>query len=488
MPERNLALCFLRLSSRGKQEISIDMQRNRCAAECERLGLVPVFYEEGLGRHSANTRKNLPEWDKLYKRALTDPAVYCVMGYDHERAFRNVSAARQSAEQLAKVGVKLIFTVSGEVDTTTAHGKMVYTMQAAFAEHYSNYVSEKLYDHFAELKAEGVYAGHRAPQGLKRVGKAKQVKLEKSDDLKTIEEWFTLYTTQDIGTPRGAAILTAAGFKWRNRQGELREVSADDLVTALANLEMYKPHLAPALYRAVKRRKAQRAQHRANGNQTIHPPLLLRGILFCAACGAPYVCTHQVNRAGNLVSTYRHRRRVHCASVRCPAATLVERLVWSKLATIEWTDELKRSIVSALVTPPDLSQVLDLKQARDKLAQRLKGFQVMLADGDISRAQFLQFKSEIERDMEQLPEITVPVSDPLSEEEAWRLVEDIVHFLSNPELGTPQAKNKAMQVVFEKVILSGERGAAGPTVQGQHYQYHIEVVPQPLFEKVFNVG
>lgn len=474
---RTLALCYLRLSNRGRQEVSIEMQRQRCLTECQRLALTPVFFEEGLGKHSANSRKRLPQWDALLERALSDPLVYCVMAYDHERAFRNVPAARSVADELTRHGVKLIFTTSGEVDTRTASGKMMYTMNAAFAEHYSNYISEKLTHHFEELKARGIYAGHRAPYGLRRIGKAPDISFEKTDDFAVIVEWFRLYTSEEIGTIRGTIELNKRSLRWRDRYGKLRPVRPDDLIQALNAVQHYKPFLPAALYRAVRRTIGERAQHKKNSRPIVHPPLPLRGLLFCALCGEAYVSATQPDRYGHIHSYYRHRPGYVCSNVVKPSASRIHAQLWAQLAMLEWSTEDKHNLVALLAAPPETGTPLDVRQLREKLERRLRNLETMLADEDIIRPTFLAHRAAILDEMKALPQTTLALEEPLNEAEAWALVNRIESELSDPTSGTPLSKNRALRMLLEKVLLRGTRGA-----------YQIELIPQPLFAFVLNSG
>ena len=174
-PVRDLALLYIRLSFRGYgDEVSPEIQLNGCAEDARRYGVTyseSEVYDEGEGHHSARNRDNLPAWEALYERALTDPRVAAVFCYDLARGFRYTIAIRQVAEELDKHGVKLIFHKEGLFDIRTAHGKFTGTMHAAAAEWYAHTISEKMQEHYAKLRAKGVYTGHRAPLGLNALAK-----------------------------------------------------------------------------------------------------------------------------------------------------------------------------------------------------------------------------------------------------------------------------------------------------------------------------
>lgn len=473
-PRRRFALCFLRLSNRGKQEVSIEMQRNRCLVECDRLTLTPVFYEEGLGKHSANTRTRLPQWDTLYQRALVDPSVYCVMSYDHERSFRNAAAALTSAKELANHGVKLIFVTSGEVDIQSASGKMIFTVQAAFAEHYSNYVSEKLLDHFDELRASGKSLNHRPFWGMVRVGKAPDHSHQPSDELPAVLAWFRLYVSKDIGAPNGAKELSLSGLTRRDLKGNPRALIAKDLRDALSHLEEFKPFLPAALYRAVKRRKEERHFHKANGAQRVYPPPILYRILTCARCGKPYNTTN-CWKHGTFLTSYRHRDPVLCGNIIHPSGNIIARMVWQKLSEIEWAEPLKQRIVKVLTEPKDVSVALDTRLMREKLDRRLKNYKQMLADEDITRAEFLEHRRTIEAELKNIPAVEQTPDDPMPESEAWELVNHLTEMLADPTKGTPYTKNQAMRAIFQAVTIDGRRG-----------HFTLTFTLQPLFANVLD--
>lgn len=62
--------------------------------------------------------------------------------WDLDRAFRSTIDALMQAEKLHQRGIEFQIVTLG-VDTSTAHGKLVYTVIAAFAQHERDHLSER---------------------------------------------------------------------------------------------------------------------------------------------------------------------------------------------------------------------------------------------------------------------------------------------------------------------------------------------------------
>jgi len=88
--------------------------------------------------------------------------------WDLDRAFRSTVDAITQAEALRKRGIDFHIVTLG-VDTSTADGKLVYTVIAAFAEHERNRLSERT--------KEGLEAARKRGQRLGRPPKMSRAKV-----------------------------------------------------------------------------------------------------------------------------------------------------------------------------------------------------------------------------------------------------------------------------------------------------------------------
>ena len=96
--------------------------------------------------------------------------------WDLDRAFRNTIDALTIAEDLRKRGVEFEI-ISLAVDTTTADGKLVYTVLAAFAEHERSRLSERTKEGLRAAVKRGSKLGRKPTLSNRQVLSAKQ-KLE----------------------------------------------------------------------------------------------------------------------------------------------------------------------------------------------------------------------------------------------------------------------------------------------------------------------
>ncbi len=157
------AIAYVRVSTAGQVEdgVSLDAQRRKIAAWCEVMGydLVQTFTDEGLSGHSMANRPGL-------QQALE---AVCACGgvlvvYSLSRLARNTTETLELGERLAQAGADLA-SLSEQIDTTSAAGKMVFRMLAVLAEFERDQVSERTTMALAFKKSQGEKLGGRVPYG-----------------------------------------------------------------------------------------------------------------------------------------------------------------------------------------------------------------------------------------------------------------------------------------------------------------------------------
>lgn len=467
MTQRHTALIYARLSNRERGEagnISPTLQIAKCQHVASERGYIvnPQSYQddgdiylESEGKHSARSRRNLPAWRALEQRMQTDASIAAVIAYDLSRAFRNTEAMLKFARICQQHNIKLIFALDGEVDIRTATGKMLTTVKAAFAEHYSHYVSERLLDHFAALRAKGVYAGHRAPFGLKRIGNAPNISFEPTKDLRVIRAWLELYTSRDIGTPEGARQMNLRGYQWKDRTGKPRPVSVWDLIQTLEILETYKPFLDAKLYHRALTRRAQRANRSGNGNLSTHPPHLLKGLLYCV-CGARYVSANETLKSGDIGQYYRHAYlNLDCPHRRKTVARKIDAQIWKRLERLnQLSDADKNDIAQKIATPPQEDTHEDSLLKRQRLETALREAEAALIYKDITRERFLELKTEILLQLEELqPTEAETLNIVPTLEEARAMLEDLTSALRDASTLLPEQTNLLMRDIFTRIVI-----------------------------------
>lgn len=403
---RNVALCYARVSAvQTGAETSPAVQLERCLRLAAERGRTvdptrDIYSDDAKGQHSAFTRENVPQWERLEQRALTDPDVADVIVDTTDRAYRNTRLLLDFENRLKAVGVKLVTVDSGEVETDSPTGMLSFTMRGVLAEMHARDTSYRIKTrHYDALRARGLWLGHQAPPGLRRVGQRLAVHLEAGPNLPIVISFLNLYLS-DHGTPSAALELEKRGLippgsaeRWRMT---LRRV--------LDRLEWYDGIIEPGLLSAAKAEYSRRKDGHLHTRRPTKRILLMWQLLACAVCGRRYT-------AGTSYTSYGRGRYVsfqHGLGPRCSGVGHISEIKADKQA-LKWLSSLPKlsesdrdqvatrmSRVTSTGAEPDVDLQLH------KLEQRLAGYEQLRADGDISRETFRERKKEIESQMSEL--------------------------------------------------------------------------------------
>ncbi len=459
---RIVALCYLRLSDRDVKEISIEIQRDACNEICRRFGWMPDFFEEGentRGQFSAQKRTNLEKWVELYARALSDPTVAAIVAYDHQRVFRRTSAALFCAEELAPLGIKLMFAADGEFAINSPEAKFQATMKAGMSEYESLKVSARLRAHYAKVKETQGYAGHKYMFGLDRSGNSSHelVRWTPDENFPHVLRILELYQKGWMGTNTIADILAAEGIMWRNQSDQPSRILPDTVRRLLYRLDLYAPHLPPELVKRVSEVRAQRARHKSNHAVMRHPPALLRGVLYCAECLTKFRQTIiPKGKDRTLVAYYSHSAIGGCRlHPRYQKQRKVNALFVQQLEYLEqWgTDDLASLLAPETPLPPAIDYAPELA----KLDRRQERYEEMLADNNIALDRYVPAIAKIQARREEIKtlqkiELPRPPSSRLSPDE-WANEIKGIHALLVPLIDQdPQQANDVAQEMFSQVL------------------------------------
>lgn len=118
------------------------------AARCEQ-----VFIEKMSG-----TKASRPKWNEC-KATLRKGDTLVITRLD--RLGRSTKDLLEIADYLETKGVNLVATEQDGIDTTTPHGKLFFTMVAAFAEFEHSMMKSRTMDGLAAARARGRKGGRR---------------------------------------------------------------------------------------------------------------------------------------------------------------------------------------------------------------------------------------------------------------------------------------------------------------------------------------
>ncbi len=135
------AFGYIRVSTIGQADegVSLDAQRGKIEAWClvNDAQLVDCFVDAGISGKRADNR---PELQKALEAATAQKGVLIV--YSLSRLARSTKDTITIGEQLEKAGADLV-SLSEQIDTTSAAGKMIFRMLAVMAEFERDLVSER---------------------------------------------------------------------------------------------------------------------------------------------------------------------------------------------------------------------------------------------------------------------------------------------------------------------------------------------------------
>jgi site-specific DNA recombinase len=155
---------YIRVSSakQAKDGLSLKMQGERITAYCEARGLelTCIYFDEGISAKNIHLRHGFKAMlDEVYSGRVDALIVYKL-----DRAFRSTGDAIFVVEKLNKLGRDFI-SVSESIDTTSAVGKLFFTMIAAFAQFERDVTSERTLAVMSDKQGRNEKTGGHVPFG-----------------------------------------------------------------------------------------------------------------------------------------------------------------------------------------------------------------------------------------------------------------------------------------------------------------------------------
>lgn len=207
--------CRVSTADQAQNGVSLQAQQAKIAAWCEMHGynLLGVFEDAGI----SGTRQDRP--------ALTEALKSCGKGtalivYSLSRLGRSTRCVLELAEQLERAGADLV-SLSENIDSTSAGGRMMFRMLAVLAEFERDVISERTAAALLHKKAKGEFVGE-APYG-KRLAPDGVHLLPHPAEQAVIKRVLRLRTRR-LSLRGIAAALTKEGHKPRGREWHAQTV------------------------------------------------------------------------------------------------------------------------------------------------------------------------------------------------------------------------------------------------------------------------
>lgn len=261
--DRNVALCYIRLSyTRNENDSdSPERQRSNIQKVCDSKGWTPEWYQDTGGHKSGRSENNRPSWLKL-KTRLDDPDVVALVVNDRSRTHRRSWRFGELIDNLTELGVEFVTAAPGrdQIDTTTPSGRMMAQIGAMFDELYAEDISKRAKDSVAYRKSRGISIG-MPPFGTERNDDGYLIPTQKgawllpdgtfegADDntnppvhgaiwrsyFDCARHVLEIYSKNESGMVKIAYKLAGDGWCFRDRKGNPRPINRADIRRIVAN-------------------------------------------------------------------------------------------------------------------------------------------------------------------------------------------------------------------------------------------------------------
>ena len=192
--------------------MSLEAQKAKIAAWCvtNDYELVNVFVDAGISGKSMDKRPGLQDAMKSLKKGMA------LVSYSLSRLARSTKDALSIGETVAKRKADMV-SLSEQIDTTTAAGKMMFQMLAVLAEFERNLVAERTTNALQHKKATNQKYTNITPYGFEAIeGRLVQVQAEAAIVAEIQAARASGNTLQSIAdTLNGRGIPTKTGKTWQ---------------------------------------------------------------------------------------------------------------------------------------------------------------------------------------------------------------------------------------------------------------------------------
>lgn len=406
---------YVRISSdRTGERAGVDRQTEDCVKLCERLGLeTPIILTDNdVSAYSRRTTR--PGWRQLVGM-MERQEVEAIVAWHSDRLYRRSEDLNEVIRLIESCHVDIHTVTEGDIDLSTASGRLQARLVGAVAEHESEHKSERIARKHQEIAAAGRWkGGGPRPFGYERdgvtiepveaaVAREAVRRIQSGNSTTSTARWVSERLGRTVTQRALVRALTTphiAGMRihWPQREREAWEARRRRREVIGA----YPPHFIannvvrgtwPAVLEESDWRELlalfEGRRYRKRGNRS-----LLAGILRCGLCG----CTlgwGQDRQAKTKTGTYSAYRCIStnggCAKVSIAAVKIEP---WLVGIVTEYAQHFAQRIAREVRNDKDPSA-----KARDALLARLDDQAAAYGDGDLTRAQFVRNKESIDRQL-----------------------------------------------------------------------------------------
>lgn len=380
---------YCRISQdRAGDELGVDRQREDCEQLATKRGWVvgPVFVDDDRSAYSGKPR---PGYQQLLA-AVKAGTITAVVAWHPDRLHRSPRDLEDFIDLIEQAGAAVATVQAGELDLSTASGRMTARVVGAVARHESEQKSERIRRQREQMALAGRSHGGRRAYGYQPGGhdidpaEAAVVREIVDQVLAGASLRMVARNLNSRGLP------TASGGRWSIPS--LRTMLAGP---RLAGLRIHRGEVVgPGEWPAIVTREEHELLVATLGNPRRHrtgrpPTSLLGGMLRCGLCGARLHHSRRVDGARRYHCATSPGRNEGCGRLAIAAAPIEEAIVESVFVRVDHR-QLARA---AAVTPAAARTVED----EATIEARLSELAEMFGDGSIGRAEWLTARRTLDR-------------------------------------------------------------------------------------------
>ena len=316
----NKAVLYLRYSSEGQTENSIEGQRRDCEEFCKRNSL--EILGEYVDRAISGTTDRRPDFQRMM-RDSGRKVFGNVIVWKTDRFSRDTLDTISYRRQLAENGVKLLSATEPNMEGSSA--VLYNSINYGYNQYYSLELSEKVKRGNRENVINGKHLGGVLQFGFKKTEDGRLVIDEKEGPI--AQEIFRLYGESDMSILAICKKLKSEG-KRRNDGREITHSCVEKMLQSEKYIGVLKcqgkrnDHAIPALVSKElfdlcqsRRTKRKHKNFGMRGKEEYY----LSGKVFCSKCGAPYLGESGTSKNGTLHTYYKCNGAKHH---RCDAKSI----------------------------------------------------------------------------------------------------------------------------------------------------------------------
>ena len=297
------AVIYCRISlDRSGAGLGVEQQEHDCRALADRLGqAVREVYVDNDVSASSYSKKARPGYKRMMRDLEAAPAD--IVSVHSDRLYRQPAELEALVKLVERLGIGIHTVHAGEIDLTTASGRMTARVVGAVATHESERMSERRKARKRAQRLAGQYHGGPRPFGYESDGVT--VRLDEAERIRQavvdLLAGRTLYAI--VAEWNTSGVRTSTGARWASRQ-------VSRVLTRARNaglIEHGGEVIGDAVWAAIiseDELRAVRAVLRNPARKVSPGPArkhLLSGYLKCGVCGGPMVVSYSGGVRGRAV-------------------------------------------------------------------------------------------------------------------------------------------------------------------------------------------